>query len=89
MMLFECPFCGPRPEAEFHYGGDFGNDRPEGFDAVSDETWAHYLYYKHNRKGETEEIWKHLTCQEVFAMRRDTLSHKVLESRSLRREVNP
>ena len=25
MQLFPCPFCGPRPETEFHYGAEAGN----------------------------------------------------------------
>ncbi|RUX65781.1 sarcosine oxidase subunit delta, partial [Mesorhizobium sp. M7A.F.Ca.US.014.04.1.1] len=27
MQLFPCPFCGPRDETEFYYGGDAGNAR--------------------------------------------------------------
>ena len=30
MQLIPCPFCGPRSESEFHFGGDVGNVRPEG-----------------------------------------------------------
>ena len=82
MMLIACPFCGPRPESEFHFGGDFGNLRPEGFQTVGDDEWAAYLYMKKNLKGPVAEIWKHLTCQEVFEMRRDTLTHAVSETRA-------
>lgn len=86
MQLFPCPFCGPRPENEFHHGGDLGNLRPEGCDAVSDRAWADYLYMTSNRRGETSEIWKHLTCQEVFTITRDTLTHAVKSSRALAAE---
>ena len=77
MQIFTCPFCGPRPETEFHFAGDLGNLRPEGFTDVTAETWTDYLFSHKNRKGEAKEIWKHLTCMEVFTMTRDTVSHKV------------
>ena len=78
MQVFTCPFCGPRPETEFHFAGDYGNLRPEGFTEVSAETWSRYLFTHANRRGEVREIWKHLTCMEVFAMTRDSVSHAVL-----------
>ena len=73
MQIFSCPFCGPRPEYEFHFGGDLGNHRPEGAD-VSPEVWAQYLHFRNNPKGIAQEIWLHLTCGEIFAMQRDTVS---------------
>ena len=30
MHLYTCPFCGQRPETEFHFGGEAGNDRLVG-----------------------------------------------------------
>ncbi len=75
MQLFTCPFCGPRPETEFHFGGDLGNLRPEG--DVGEREWSNYLYFRHNRRGLTKEIWMHLPCREVFAMERDTVTHEV------------
>ena len=83
MQLFPCPFCGPRVETEFHYAGDLGNLRPEGFLAVSTDTWSGYLFDKNNLRGEASEIWKHLTCQEVFTMTRDTMTHRVISSAAL------
>lgn len=74
MQLFTCPFCGPRPETEFHFGGDLGNARPEGFRAVSDADWGRYLYHRRNEKGAVREVWMHLTCGELFAMRRDSVT---------------
>jgi sarcosine oxidase, subunit delta len=88
MQLFPCPFCGPRPETEFHFAGDLGNLRPEDFSDVSDKTWTGYLYNHHNIKGQAREVWKHLTCAEVFAMTRDTLTHKVAGSHALLPEGN-
>lgn len=83
MQLFPCPFCGPRPETEFHFAGDLGNLRPEGFLDVSDETWTDYLFAHNNLRGESREVWKHLTCMEVFAMTRDTTTHQVVSSTAL------
>ncbi|THF47983.1 sarcosine oxidase subunit delta [Allorhizobium terrae] len=74
MQIFSCPFCGPRPEYEFHFGGDQGNTRPEGFDAVSAERWSDYLSFRNNPKGMAREIWMHMVCGELFAMERDTVT---------------
>jgi sarcosine oxidase, subunit delta len=75
MQLFHCPFCGPRAESEFHYGGEAGNVRPGKDGPVSDETWVSYLYMRDNPKGRTREIWMHRTCGELFEMTRDTVTH--------------
>lgn len=85
MQLFTCPFCGARPETEFHFGGDAGNLRPEkGAEAdVSTEVWTDYLYFRHNPRGPSREIWMHLPCREVFLMARDTLTHQVSGTEAL------
>ena len=83
MQIFTCPFCGPRPETEFHFAGDLGNLRPEGFNDVSTEVWTDYLFSHKNPCGETKEIWKHLPCLEVFTMTRDSVTHKVASSSDL------
>ena len=87
MQLFTCPFCGPRVETEFHFGGDAGNLRPDA--EATSENWTDYLYFRHNRRGPTREIWMHLTCREVFMMARDTTSHAVSETQALVAEVTP
>lgn len=81
MQLFTCPFCGPRPETEFHFGGDAGNIRP-GAEA-SDTDWTDYLFFRTNRKGPAREIWMHLSCREAFLMERDTVSHAVTATHAL------
>lgn len=83
MQVFSCPFCGPRPEVEFHFGGDLGNHRPEGFEGVSAADWANYLYFRNNPKGAAKEVWMHLTCGETFAMARDTVTMAAEPGRSL------
>jgi sarcosine oxidase subunit delta len=82
MQLFSCPFCGPRDETEFHYGGEAGNLRPDGADVTADR-WASYLYMRDNPKGATREVWVHMNCGEFFVMERDSVNHKVASSTSL------
>ncbi|MBN9255500.1 MULTISPECIES: sarcosine oxidase subunit delta [unclassified Mesorhizobium] len=82
MQLFPCPFCGPRDETEFHYGGDAGNARPDGAD-VPIERWANYLHMRGNPKGVAREVWVHMNCSEFFVMERDTVTHEVLSSTAL------
>lgn len=81
MQIFSCPFCGPRPEAEFHFGGDLGNHRPEP--DASDAVWANYLHYRNNPKGAVQEVWMHLTCAEVFALHRDSVTMQAEAGRAL------
>lgn len=77
MQLFTCPFCGPRTENEFHFCGDFGNARPEGFQDVTAGQWSTYLHTRNNPKGAASEVWMHTTCGEFFRMQRDTVTHAV------------
>lgn len=86
MQIFSCPFCGPRDESEFVFGAEAGKTRPEPAAQVTEEKWAHYLYFANNPKGGSREIWQHVTCGEFFLMERDTLSHAVAASSSLRKE---
>jgi sarcosine oxidase subunit delta len=80
MLLIPCPWCGPRAEPEFRFGGEPAL-RPVPAAEVSDETWADYLYYRTNEKGEHRELWCHAGgCGGWFVLRRDTVSHAVLGS---------
>lgn len=76
MQVFPCPWCGPRDEAEFRYGGDAGKQRP-GRDC-SDAEWAEYLHMRGNPRGAAVEMWVHSDgCGRWFALARDTRTHKV------------
>ena len=86
MQLFSCPFCGPRDETEFHFGGEAGKVRPEPAPDIEPDRWSTYLYTNVNPKGPTREIWVHLACNEFFLMERDTVTHEVAGSHALRRE---
>ncbi|WP_421925986.1 sarcosine oxidase subunit delta [Neoaquamicrobium sediminum] len=85
MQLFSCPFCGERDETEFTFCAEAGKTRPEPAAEVSADAWARYLHFDHNPKGATREVWLHATCGEFFLMERDTVSHAVAGSHSLRR----
>ncbi len=78
MLLIPCPWCGPRAEPEFRFGGEPAS-RPAA--AVGDEIWADYLYYRSNEKGPHRELWCHAGgCGQWFVVRRDTVNHAILDS---------
>lgn len=87
MQLFPCPFCGPRDEREFHFAGEAGKTRPDTTGEVSAADWARYLNDQRNEKGRVREVWMHLTCAELFAMERDSVTMEVLSSTPLREDA--
>lgn len=77
MLLIECPYCGTRDESEFSYGGEAHNARPADPDALTDEQWADYIFYRQNPKGLHRELWNHSSgCRRWFNAIRDTVSYK-------------
>ena len=79
MLLITCPWCGPRDETEFHYGGQAHVAHPEDPHALSDEEWAAYLFYRDNPRGPFAERWVHGTgCRRWFNAVRDTSTYAVL-----------
>ncbi len=79
MLLIDCPYCGPRPEIEFGYGGEAHLARPENPEALSDEEWAAYVYWRKNTKGVFHERWVHSHgCRRWFNAIRDTVSYRIL-----------
>ncbi|MBB4286264.1 sarcosine oxidase subunit delta [Roseospira goensis] len=79
MLLIECPWCGPREEPEFHYGGQAHVVRPADPAALSDADWAAYVFLRDNPKGVFAERWCHTAgCRRWFNVLRDTVSHRVL-----------
>ena len=76
MMQLKCPWCGARPENEFHCGGTTGIARPP-LDC-SDDEWARYLFLRDNPKGAHAERWRHtFGCGQWFNVMRDTVTHEV------------
>jgi len=81
MLLIECPWCGPRAETEFSYGGEAGIERPANPDALSDAEWADYLFYRRNPRGIHQELWNHAQgCRRWFGVERDTVSYRIEKS---------
>ena len=76
MLHIPCPYCGPREEVEFHYGGPSHVVRPAL--STSDREWSHYLYFRQNPMGPHRERWLHSAgCGLWFNMLRDTVSHEI------------
>ncbi|MEU6227605.1 sarcosine oxidase subunit delta family protein [Streptomyces sp. NPDC047042] len=79
MLLIPCPWCGPRDEAEFHYGGAAHVPYPEDPSALTDEEWARYLFFRDNAKGPFAERWSHAAgCRRWFNAVRDTGTNEIL-----------
>ena len=87
MQIFTCPFCGPRDEREFHFAGEAGKRRPDTTGPISDADWASYVHTQRNDMGRAREVWRHLTCHELFIMERDTVSMDVLATIPLRKDT--
>ena len=79
MLRINCPWCGTRDQVEFRYGGQSRRERPEDPQAVSDQAWAEYLFYRENPKGRHKERWVHAWgCRQWFHVERDTVTHEIL-----------
>ena len=79
MLLIPCPWCGPREDDEFTFGGEADISRPADPDALSDEAWAEYLFMRDNRRGLHREQWCHTAgCRRWFIVERDTSTNRIL-----------
>ncbi|HEX7821634.1 MAG TPA: sarcosine oxidase subunit delta [Sphingobium sp.] len=80
-MHIPCPCCGPRPMAEFTYGGA-AIQRPQS-DTLDDQPgadWDVFIYERENPSGPHAEIWFHgAACRMWFRLLRDTATHQCLE----------
>ncbi|MBT5558396.1 MAG: sarcosine oxidase subunit delta [Proteobacteria bacterium] len=80
MLEIHCPFCGPRSESEFINGGAAKEKRADNPDASSDADWINYLMVAPNPQGPvTEEWWHAMGCSMWFYIKRDTVTHKILD----------
>jgi len=76
VQLIECPWCGPREEVEFTYGGQAHIPYPQDPAALDDEQWAHYLFFRDNTRGLFAERWCHgAGCRRWFNAVRDTVTY--------------
>ena len=79
MLLILCPWCGERPENEFHYGGEAHIARPHDPASLDDQAWADFLYMRTNPKGSHRERWRHMHgCGRFFNCVRDTVSDRIV-----------
>ena len=77
MLIIDCPFCGPRCESEFAYGGEGGIARPLATETLTDEQWGDYVFMRKNPKGLHHEQWRHASgCGKWFNALRDTVSYR-------------
>jgi heterotetrameric sarcosine oxidase delta subunit len=83
MLLIPCPYCGPRNQIEFTYGGDATVRRPtaDAPDAAPMSAWVDCVYMRDNPCGPHDELWLHAGgCRRWFRVRRDTRTHEILAS---------
>ena len=81
MLLIPCPYCGPRPELEFRYGGEAHIARPPDPAQLDDAAWQEFLYARTNPKGRHVERWRHASgCNRFFNCGRDTASDAILQT---------
>jgi sarcosine oxidase subunit delta len=81
VLLITCPWCGPRDETEYHYGGQAHVAYPENPSELTDAQWAEFVFYRDNPKGPFAERWMHsIGCRRWFNALRDTATHEVLAS---------
>ncbi|HKJ62143.1 MAG TPA: sarcosine oxidase subunit delta, partial [Hyphomicrobiales bacterium] len=79
MFIIECPHCGPRDQAEFHYGGEAHRTRPTNSEQMSDAEWSEFLFMRTNTKGVFAERWNHAAgCRRWFNMLRNTATDEIL-----------
>jgi heterotetrameric sarcosine oxidase delta subunit len=78
MLSIPCPYCGPREEEEFTYGGASHIRRPDL--TATDREWTRYLYHRENPEGPHRERWLHVFgCGRWFNAVRDTTTHEFLK----------
>jgi sarcosine oxidase subunit delta len=78
MLLIPCPYCGPRAELEFTYGGEAHIARVENPATLTDGQLEDYLYLRTNTRGLHAERWRHTHgCARFFNALRDTVTDKI------------
>jgi heterotetrameric sarcosine oxidase delta subunit len=81
VLLIPCPWCGPRAEIEFRYGGQAHLAYPEDSGSLDDAAWAQFLFMRDNPKGSFAERWFHTVgCRRWFNVVRNTVTHEITSS---------
>ena len=81
MFLIDCPYCKEsRDQNEFSPAGEAFIARPQNPEALTDEQWADYVFYRTNHKGGHWEQWVHSAgCRKYLLVKRSTISHEVIQ----------
>nr|WP_218891010.1 sarcosine oxidase subunit delta [Actinomycetospora corticicola] len=80
--MITCPWCGPREENEFRYGGQAGLEYPADPAALDDEQWARFVFFRDNPEGAFAERWCHdAGCRRWLRAVRDTRTYVFAETR--------
>ena len=88
MLLIDCPWCGPRDQREFTYGGDATVKRPPDPVAASDEAWHDYVFVRDNPRGSHLELWHHNAgCRRWLKVRRDVVTHEMQGTAPVDRDI--
>lgn len=78
MLLIPCPYCGPRDETEFRYGGQAHVAYPTNPAELSDAAWADFLFVRDNPRGDWSERWMHAAgCRRWFNLLRSTATGEI------------
>lgn len=78
MLMISCPWCGPREELEYRFGGESHVVRPGASDEVGDVEWGDYLHARSNPRDVHYERWVHLYgCRRWFNIARHTTTHRI------------
>ena len=81
MLIIPCPYCGPRPELEFSYGGQAHVTRPTAASNPDPAAWNAFQYERANAKGLHAERWRHIHgCARFFNVVRDTTTDEIARS---------
>ncbi len=78
MLSIPCPWCGPRDEVEFSYGGEAHVRHPADPEQLDDARWSQYVFVRANPAGWWTERWSHSAgCRRWFNAERDTVTNAV------------
>jgi sarcosine oxidase subunit delta len=79
MHRIDCPWCGVRDEAEFHYRGDATAKRPDP--EAGAEPFFDFVYTRANPKGWHVEWWHHVGgCRQWVKVVRHTVTHEIRQT---------
>ncbi len=81
MKLIDCPYIGPRPAAEFVYGGPW-RPMPDP-DTSSDADWGRYVFHRNGSPGIKRELWYHSPSGIWLVAERDTHSDRFVRTQLL------